>query len=263
MKLRPALKYNGAKWLLAPWIIEHFPEHSTYLDLFGGSGAVLIQKPATKYEIFNDLDLEVVNFFTVLRERPKDFARAIQLTLYSRAEFVKSLEPTEDPFERARRFYCLCWMSISYNFKRSTGWRLLPRNAGGGHVPANLFAQTKHLLAIARRLKNVQFESRDFREMLKVCNHADCLVYADPPYPGFSERLYNIPFSQGDHDDLIMALGQHKGPVILSGYSDLHENLMLQGWTLMERKTRNRQRASRVECLMLNPIAAEKIKEAA
>ena len=57
MKLRPALKYSGAKWLLADWIISHFPPHETYLDVFGGSAAVLIQKPPAKYEIYNDLDM--------------------------------------------------------------------------------------------------------------------------------------------------------------------------------------------------------------
>ena len=90
--MRPALKYNGAKWLLADWIIQHFPAHETYLDLFGGSAAVLIQKPLAKYEIYNDLDGEVVNFFRVLRESPKEFVRAIDRTPYAQAEFAAALD---------------------------------------------------------------------------------------------------------------------------------------------------------------------------
>lgn len=261
--MRPALKYNGAKWLLADWIISHFPPHETYVDLFGGSGAVLIQKPPARYEVFNDLDSEVTNFFEVLRERAKDFSRAIQFTPYSRKEFAKSLEHCPEPFERARRFYSLCWMSLSYNYRRNSGWRLLPRNAGGGHVPANLFAQTKHLLAIARRLKTVQFENRDYREVLKVCDHPGILIYADPPYPGYCERLYNVPFSGGDYAELITLLSCSKAMVVLSGYADLAENLQLQGWHLVEKRTRNRSRKNRIECLMLNESAWQALQEKA
>ncbi len=32
---RPVLKYNGGKFLLTPWILEHFPDHDTYVDGFG------------------------------------------------------------------------------------------------------------------------------------------------------------------------------------------------------------------------------------
>lgn len=253
--MRPAIKYNGAKWLLANWILSHFPPHETYLDVFGGSAAVLIQKPPAKYEIYNDLDEEVVNFFRVLRSDPKTFAHAIDATPYARSEFTKALEPVADPFERARRFYCLCWMSISYNYIRNTGWRLLPRNAGGGHVPQKLFAQTKHLLAIAKRLKAVQFENRDFRLVLKACDHPGILIYADPPYPGYCDRLYNVPFSAGDYAELIMLLSASKGMVVLSGYEDMHEQMLLQGWHMVTKETRNRSRKKRTECLMLNPAA--------
>lgn len=36
------MKYPGAKWALAEWIIAHFPPHHSYLEPFFGSGAVLL-----------------------------------------------------------------------------------------------------------------------------------------------------------------------------------------------------------------------------
>lgn len=35
------LHYPGSKWSLAEWIVSHMPEHSTYLEPYFGSGAVL------------------------------------------------------------------------------------------------------------------------------------------------------------------------------------------------------------------------------
>ena len=34
---RPALRYYGGKWNLAPWIISHFPKHLNYVEPCGGA----------------------------------------------------------------------------------------------------------------------------------------------------------------------------------------------------------------------------------
>ena len=39
------LKYPGAKWRIADWIIEEMPAHHSYVEPFFGSGAVFFNKP--------------------------------------------------------------------------------------------------------------------------------------------------------------------------------------------------------------------------
>jgi DNA adenine methylase len=63
---RPAIRYHGAKFRLAPWIIKHFPPHYRYVEPFGGAAGVLLQKPRSYAEVYNDLDGHIVNFFRVI-----------------------------------------------------------------------------------------------------------------------------------------------------------------------------------------------------
>lgn len=59
------IKYPGAKWSYADWIISYIPEHRFYLEPYFGSGAVFFNKPQARYETINDIDGQVVNFFRV------------------------------------------------------------------------------------------------------------------------------------------------------------------------------------------------------
>jgi DNA adenine methylase len=67
---RPALRYHGGKFRLAPRLLQLFPPHRVYTEAFGGGASVLMQKPPCYSEIYNDLDGEVVNVFRVL-QNPK------------------------------------------------------------------------------------------------------------------------------------------------------------------------------------------------
>src|SRR6266581_5436560 len=103
-----AFGYYGGKFSHLDFILPLLPTHFThYCEVFGGSAAVLINRPPAPVETYNDLDGEVVNFFECLRDHGKELVRLISLTPFSRVELVKALKPTTglSSLERARRFF--------------------------------------------------------------------------------------------------------------------------------------------------------------
>lgn len=99
----PVIRYHGGKFRLAPWVIGHFPDHRCYVEPFGGAASVLMRKERSYAEVYNDLDSEVVNLFTVLRDAQlnEKLQLACKLTPYSRDEFKLASEPATDPVEKA------------------------------------------------------------------------------------------------------------------------------------------------------------------
>lgn len=129
---RPALRWHGGKWRLAPWVLRHFPAHRTYVEPFGGAASVLLRKERAYAEVYNDLDGEVVGLFRVLQndDAAARLMRLLEMTPFARAEFRLAYEPTDDPVERARRLIIRAFMGFGSNAHasaakghRSTGFR--------------------------------------------------------------------------------------------------------------------------------------------
>ena len=66
---RPVMRYHGAKFRLASWILGFFPPHQTYVEPYGGAAGVLMQKSRCYAEVYNDLDDDIVNVFRVLQDK--------------------------------------------------------------------------------------------------------------------------------------------------------------------------------------------------
>ena len=70
-----------------------FPrEFGRYIEIFGGSGAVLLGKEPSKFEVYNDIEGELVNFFRIVKNRPAELLLELDLLpLNSREEFASWL----------------------------------------------------------------------------------------------------------------------------------------------------------------------------
>lgn len=263
--IRPALRYFGSKALLASKIVSYFPKHKSYLEPFGGGASVLLNKPRSIIETYNDLDLEVVNFFRVLRQNPDEMVAQIELTPYSRTEFEESFEPTDDPVERARRFFIRTWMSIgghNANNKPSHFRYIKSFRSRVGKSPAGYWVM-HHLHQIAERLMGVQIENRDAFYLITHFDTPETLHYLDPPYVHSTrtrkDHKYNFELSDSEHEKLAGIANELKGFCVISGYpSELYADLYeLRGWHRVDMNARANTTSPtstvRTECLWLSP----------
>lgn len=264
---RPVIRYHGGKFLLADWIIEHFPKHRTYVEPFGGGGSVLLAKPRAYAEIYNDLNAEVTNLFSVLRnpQAASDLERQLRLTPFSRNEFALSYEPTEDSLELARRLIVRSYMgfgSAAHNAKHATGFRANSNRSGT--TPAHDWANYPDVIpSITARLQGVVIENRPAIEVMRQHDGKETLHYCDPPYLPETRKerqrknYGRFEMSEDDHLKLIECLRALKGMVVLSGYPSSLYEYELGDWKQIERPTLADGARARTEVLWLNPAAQE------
>lgn len=260
---RPVLRWHGGKWLLAPWIISHFPKHRVYVEPFGGAGSVLMRKQRSYAEIWNDLDGEVVNLFRVLRS--SDAPRLIEqlrLTPFARDEFQAAYEPSTEPVERARRLVIRSFMGFGSNgHQRRTGFR--SNSNRSGTTPAHDWVNYPDALACAvERLQGVVILNIDAIEAMRGHDAPETLHYVDPPYLPETRDAgsdYAHEMDDAQHVALLEYLRTVEGMVILSGYPSTLYDDALTGWWRIERRALADGASERTEVLWINPACKASI----
>lgn len=263
---RPIVRYHGGKWMLAPWIISHFPPHHTYVEPYGGGGSVLLRKERTYAEVYNDLDDEIVNVFAVARERGPELHRALELTPFARVEFQAAYQPTIDPIERARRTIVRAFQGFGSAAAcgESSGFRAT--SSRSGTAPAHDWRNYPDAFVLTiERLRGVVIENRDALVVMAHHDRPRTLHYVDPPYVHSTRstkvrhtrngKSYKHEMSNDQHRTLATFLHGLVGMVVLSGYpSDLYDDLY-GDWVKVERPALADGARPRTECLWLNPAA--------
>ena len=253
--MKPVLKYPGAKWKLAEWIISYMPKHTTYLEPFFGSGAVFFNKLPSKVETINDIDGNVVNLFRVIRERPDELAALIEMTPWARDE-LKNCQPlAECDLENARRFIVRCWQTYGSGPARSKSWK--DDVTTGQQGLAKTWASVpKRILTLADRLKMALIENMPAIEIVRRYHSKTVLIYGDPPYPRGTRngRMYAHEMTDADHIELLDALDAHPGPVILSGYACELYDSRLKLWRRETHKAQAEKGQIREEVLWMKNI---------
>lgn len=251
--MRQILKYPGAKARLADWIISYMPKHNVYVEPYAGSASILLSKARCHIETINDIDGEIVNFFKILRDRPDELIKKINLTPFARDEYKNAFKHTDDGMERARRYVVRCWQGFGCSQVYQNGFKSGQQSKSPN--PAKAWAELPRVMReTVDRLKGVQIENLPALELLQRYNTPDVFIYADPPYyPGTRKGyLYKHEMTEQDHIELLTTLNKHPGMVMISGYDNEIYDQYLKGWRKIQKETQAEAGHKRVETLWMN-----------
>ncbi|WP_100485885.1 DNA adenine methylase [Mycobacteroides abscessus] len=233
---RSPVPYFGGKAWLAPRLAGVLPAHKHYVEVCGGSLALLLAKKPSRQETVNDLDGHLMTFWRVLRDRPDDLERVCSLTPHSRSEraLAQEISSELDELEIARRVFVALTQGRSGSLTR-TGWRhdLRPVSTP---MPVVLQRYAGRIGASARRIRGVSLECRPAVEMVESYGgDRGNLLYVDPPYivdKGIRRGgEYRVEMrSDAVHRELLEACLGADAAVVVSGYGSALYDGMLGGW---------------------------------
>lgn len=236
--MRTPIHWYGGKGHMTAKIVPLLPPHRIYVEPFGGGASILLAKPPSPVEVYNDIDSGLVNFFRVLRD-PEKFARFYRLaslTPVSREEYkfcCATWRDCEDEVERAYRWFVVARQSISGKHGAGWGFTVTASSRGMAGSTSRWLSCLENLPQVAERLLRVQIEHDDFRAVLERYDSPETLFYCDPPYVLSARRgsVYQHEMSDEDHRDLVQRLLSLQGQVVLSGYEHpLYQPLTEAGW---------------------------------
>lgn len=216
--IRAPFSYPGNKRESLEQLLPLLPKTDIWVDCFGGSGVVTLNRRPSKLEVFNDRWSGVVAFYRCIRDAKKldQLIERLRLCVHSREEFAwckQTWENCEDDVERAACWYYLIQCSFACRGK-FFGRILGPATPIARKISDNLpLFHEIHL-----RFRDVQVENLDFRECFKDYDSRQTCFYLDPPY--YENNIYAINFTKQDHLEMLDKIFQLKGFVALSGYAN-------------------------------------------
>jgi DNA adenine methylase len=226
---RSVITSIGGKNKLAKRIIEFMPKHSIYIEPFGNTASILLQKEPVKKEVYNDINEDVVNFFNVLKTDSIALYNACKALPYSEAvyqELASSPIPSE-PLQKAVRFYYLSRAGFLSSSNSSTGFRT---NAPDGRNFGKFYYnECERFYAISKRMQGVEILNRDYRKIIKTySDNLDALFLCDPPYFDGTD-YYENSFILKDQSNLARLLAQIKGKAIVLHSKDYQIHKLYTG----------------------------------
>lgn len=213
-RARSPIGWVGGKSRLADTIIERFPAHQTYCEVFAGAAWVLFKKPESKVEVINDINRDLVTLYRCVKHHLPALVEQFRWMLVARDEFDRLMATPADTLtdiQRAARFYyCL---RTSFGAK----WAGATFGAAATQPPRlNLLRIEEDLSAAHLRLSRVLVENRPWQDVLSRFDRPTTLFYLDPPYWGCEKDYGEGLFSRDDFSQMADQLSRLKGKFILS-----------------------------------------------
>ncbi|GGI97973.1 hypothetical protein GCM10008995_04820 [Halobellus salinus] len=222
------------------------PEHSRFVEVFGGTATGIYNKPPSGEEVYNDLNEDYSDFFGTLRDHGEEISRFLEGVRYTREQFEdwtrkwydESWRPKDD-VKRAAVFFFNRFAQMLGKEHRLSGF-----DRPGANRPESkeFYEKVERLGEFQKRFKRddpeyfqkrfdspiaprldseVEVENLDYEKVLSKYDSEDTLFYFDPPYVNKEEYYHD----EIDHDRLVTKVSQLEGDFILSYGENLPDGL--------------------------------------
>ncbi|WP_408626197.1 DNA adenine methylase [Athalassotoga saccharophila] len=201
LKVKSPIKWAGGKTQLLDQFDELLPlNFSTYIEPFVGGGALFFHLLPSD-AILIDLNTELINFYTVVRDDVENLIESLKVHKNQSDYYYKmrDLDPSKlSPLDRASRFLYL--NKTSYNGLWRTNKKGIFNVPFGRHKNVRLFDE-ENIRRVSLALKNIKIISGDFTIALQYAKNGD-FIYMDPPYYPLSKTSnftsYSGTFNEKD-----------------------------------------------------------------
>lgn len=193
-KVSGAIPWAGGKGWLVPTLLRMLPAHRCYCEVFGGGAALLLNKPRSGVEVYNDANDDLVRLFRCARFHRDALIEELEWVLNSRTEFGDFAEHggVTDIQQAARWFY-----RISTCFGGSTINSFGVSKVSGGAAMGSRISRLNKLAWLNQRLDRVCIENLDWKNCLDRYDGPETLFFLDPPYTNGGQGTYR---SWGEND---------------------------------------------------------------
>jgi DNA adenine methylase len=209
--------WPGGKRNLKKTLLAAIPQHKAYVEVFAGSAKLLFAKPPSPWEILNDINDDLVNFFRVAKHRPSELAERLEHDLIAAGRFteLKQEKARASEIERALQFAYLTWYSFGSKGEHFASMQIKHLAKAKTPVKRSLIRVRTLLADVAERLRSVLVENRDFSECIRRYDSRDTFFYCDPPYTDFQDNGRYKPMGERNRE-LFQILAGVKGKFLLS-----------------------------------------------
>lgn len=207
VSINSPFRYAGGKFYARDLILEHVPSHVCYVEPMCGGGSIFFAKPKVRRSILSDIDEDLINCLTCIRDRPEELSDLLpretptkELHRYFKNEF----KPTTT-LERAARWYYLNRISYSGIMKMENcyfgygdKYSMQPKN------------WRRNLLRTSAKLQGVEIYNQDFEKTIREAPDG-AMLFLDPPYFNRDQdKFYTHTFKKTDHTRLMELLREHQ-----------------------------------------------------
>lgn len=212
MNAKPLIPWIGGKRRLVDLILPLFPDHTCYVELFAGAGALFFAKRPAQAEVLNDVNDELINLYRVVKHHPEEYVRQFKWALTSRKiyEWQQMTRPeTLTDIQRAARFY--------YLQKLAFGGRVEGQSFGTSTTSGprlNIMRLEEDLTAAWMRLAETTIEHLDWQVCLSRYDRPHTLFFADPPY--WETEGYGVEFPLEAYEALAAAARAIAGTLVIT-----------------------------------------------